>query len=601
MKSIFYFIIIFLFLLSAGSANAEILFQEDFNDGDAAGWNVISGANLWKVENGRYGARIETPSTEIISVAGEISVSSYIIELDITPIAGADKNIVFRWKDYSALTNGPLYHYSAHFNDDSGGTLRLKKFGPTQNGWPVVVPTVLNHNQTYRIKVVLKNQKVEFYVDGVKRAEGIDLDYIHEGNERVMLYISTGGSFPTEVWFDNIVVKTIDEEPETDLDVPLLKQTSNPWQSQIYDSANLWNPTNPTINRWGCVITSIAMIFQYHGITKLPDGTPLNPGSINTWLKSQPDGYVGNGLVNWLAISRLSKLAKSSGNNPTFASDALEYTRFAGNNTGQLTEDITNNRPAILEQPGHFIVAKGISGNTFTINDPFYDRSTLNDGYNNSFLSLGQYRPSNTDLSYIMVTAPFGVNLELSDENGNVINDEFLQNPIIDPVSGLPSGPAINTLYLQQPLSGNYNIKISSQTQKPYTLTTYLYDANGDVKVFTNSGVLPANGSKILPVVFDKDNAANSSVKKDVTFQSIIDYINKAVSEGKIKKGAGKSLITLLKNAEKSYKSKKVSLAKTQLTAAEALLFAYKISKNVSSEAYSVISADLKELKASLK
>lgn len=599
MKRFLSFTIVLLLFLLAPQVNADTVFEENFNDENADGWSVISGANLWKVIDGKYGARIETPSTEIISVAGNIPLENYIIELDITSITGADKNIIFRWKDFSSYTSGSLFHYSAHFNDDFGGTLRLKKFGPTQNGWPIVIPFIINQSQTYKAKVVLKGKKVEFYIDGVKIAEGVDQDYIFEGNERVPLYISTGASFPTEVWFDNIVVKTIDEEPEADLDVPLLKQTSEPWQSHVYDSANIWSPLNPTINRWGCAVTSATMVLRYYGVSKMPDNASLDPGSVNAWLKTQPDGYVSNGLLNWLAISRLSRLAKTSGNNPGFNSDALEYTRYAGNNTELLTEEINNDRPAILQQPGHFIVAKGISGDTFKINDPFYSRTTLNDGYNNSFQSLGQYRPSNTDLSYIMLTTPLGVHLELSDENGNIINDEFLQEPIIDPVSGLPSGPTINTLYLQQPLSGNYTIKLSSDTQKPYTLTTYLYDSNGNVKVFTNSGTLPPNGNRLLPLVFDKDNVENSTVKKDVTFQSIIDYINKAIRQGKIKKAAGNSLITILRSAEKSYKAKNLKLTKTHLAAAEALLFGFKVSKNVSIEAYAVISADVKELKSS--
>ena len=91
----------------------------------------------------------------------------------------------------------------------------------------------------------------------------------------------------------------------TDLNVPPLKQISDPWQNQVYDSANLWSPLNPTINRWGCALTSAAMVFQYHGLTKLPDNTTLDPGTVNAWLKTQLDGYVGNGYVNWLALSRL--------------------------------------------------------------------------------------------------------------------------------------------------------------------------------------------------------------------------------------------------------------------------------------------------------
>jgi len=591
-------LILLLFLLSANQAGAAILFQDDFNDGDASDWTVIKGGNLWRVENGRYGGRIDSPSTEIISVAGEIPSSSYIIELDIAPIVGADKNIVFRWKDYSSLVSGPLYHYSAHFNDDNGGTLHLKKFGPSQNGWPVTVPAVLSLNQSHKIKVVLKEQKVDVYMDGSKLASGTDPDYIHEGNERVMLYISTGGSFPTEVWFDNIIVKTLDEN-NANLDVPLLKQTSEPWQAQVYDSANIWSPLNPTINRWGCALTSVAMILRYHGINKMPNIAQVDPGSVNLWLKSQQDGYVRNGLINWLAVSRLSKDAILSGSNPGLSFDALEYKRIDGYDPLYLSNLLSNNIPAVLEEPGHFIVAKGKDEATFSINDPFFNRLTLNDGYSNSFLSLGEYTPHNTDLSYIMLVVPTGINITLTDADGNSVGNQFIQQPISDPLSTQKSGQPLRTIYLQKPNSENYFANLSSTTIQNYTLDSYFYDVNGEVSLFTNKGTLFPNSVRRLPIVFDNSDSQNSKIKKDVTFRSIIDYINEAVRQGKVKSSAAKALITVLKTAEKS-SIKNPKLARAQLAATEVVLLALKKSKGVTQEAYSTISADIRELSLSL-
>ncbi|HEX8966146.1 MAG TPA: C39 family peptidase, partial [Patescibacteria group bacterium] len=191
---------------------------------------------------------------------------------------------------------------------------------------------------------------------------------------------------------------------EINLNVPLIKQSDDPWQSQEYDTAHLWNSISTTIHDWGCALTSAVMALQYNGITKMPDNTPLDPASLNAWLKSQPDGYIGNGLVNWLAIPRLTRLAKLSFNNPDFTSDALEYKRIQGNSNESIAADLKNGLPDILEEPGHFIIAKGTQGSTFTINDPYYDRSLLTDTYNNSFLHAGKFVPSHTDLSYLMFT-----------------------------------------------------------------------------------------------------------------------------------------------------------------------------------------------------
>jgi len=141
-----------------------------------------------------------------------------------------------------------------------------------------------------------------------------------------------------------------------DLGVPLLKQTDPLWGTQVYNSANLWAPGSSGISSWGCALTSAAMVFQYHKITKLPDNSNLDPGSLNTWLKNHPDGYIRNGLVNWLALSRLSKLAKAE--NSDFTYDVLEYKR-AGGDQNQLKTDLGNNIPDILEEPRAFYCRKG--------------------------------------------------------------------------------------------------------------------------------------------------------------------------------------------------------------------------------------------------
>src|SRR5579872_2302110 len=240
------------------------------------------------------------------------------------------------------------------------------------------------------------------------------------------------------------------------LPIPLLKQTSNPWQAQEYDTAHIWNPTDPTINAWGCALTSAVMILQYYGIYTIPgtNFTPLDPGTLNNWLKSQPDGYVGTGWVNWLALSRFSKLAASEHIVSSF--DALEYQRTQGGNIAQLTQDINHNMPDILEEPGHFIVAKGINGNTFDINDPYYNRTTLNNGYNNTFLSLGRYIPSQTDLSYIMLTADPGVTLTVKDSHGNIVGSSFTQSAIKDPLQANKTNTPLKFYYLGKPDSGTY-------------------------------------------------------------------------------------------------------------------------------------------------
>lgn len=298
---------------------------------------------------------------------------------------------------------------------------------------------------------------------------------LHEGNLYKMWYSGFNGS----MWSIGYATKS------ADLDISLIKQTSEPWQSQEYDSAISWNPASFTINSWGCALTSAAMVLKYHGINLLPDGTSLDPGSLNTWLKNQSDGYINTGWINWLAISRLSKLAKTINNITTF--DALEYSRIQEEDKTQLTADLDSGQPVILEEPGHFIVAKGINGNTFDINDPFYDRSTLNDGYSNTFLTMGRYTPSFTNLSYLMLVSDPNVDLIISSASGQVTS--YLQNGITNPITNQTTTSS-KFLLISKPVDGNYSVSVStsSASAQSFSLKVYEYTTNGIPTINTFTG-----------------------------------------------------------------------------------------------------------------
>jgi len=405
------------------------------------------------------------------------------------------------------------------------------------------------------------------------------------------------GGFDGSNYLDSVYYAKINNG-DMDLDVSLLKQTSEPWQGNIYDRANIWHPSDPTIHRWGCALTSATMVLNFHGYNKLPDSTVLDPGTLNIWLKNQIDGYVGNGSMNWLAISRLSKLAKEINGITLF--DALEYTRIKGENKTKLKEDIENSMPDILGVPGHFFVAKGINGETFNINDPYYDYLTLEEGYANTFTSLGNYKPSSTDLSYIMFVVDKDIQILLKDELGNQVGEEFLEEQLTDPIDGIPSGPPIKILYFKKPDTQDYKLFISSLNPKQYNIEIYLYDINGEVNKTETKGVT-GGVSDILTLKFDKDKLEDSETQKFVTFQSTIADINELQKLKLIRsKDVAKELIDILKSAEKSAikGNKKIALAKLKI-------FEILLNKTrgmiIKENAYQILLYDLNFLKESLK
>ncbi len=308
-----------------------------------------------------------------------------------------------------------------------------------------------------------------------------------------------------------------------DLNVPVLKQTSKPWKTNKYDSANKWSPKDTSINSWGCALTSAAMVFKYHGINKLPNNKALDPGSLNNWLNNQKDGYVGTGWVNWIALSRLSKESTIINNITSF--HALEFSRKNSSDIETVKEDLSNNLPDILGVPGHFIVATGIEDNVIKINDPAYDRTSLSD-YGNTFNTISKFTPSHTDLSYIMLTSDPNLNLELKSENGDILGDSYIQESIITPFNPNQTNESLKIIYLQKPVETDFNIFISSSSEdKKYDLKLYLYDKDG--KVFTKSykGVLSPDETKTIPFIFNK---SSTLYPKKVTYASTGIDIEKA-------------------------------------------------------------------------
>ncbi len=564
------------------------IFKDDFENGNINQWTSVRGpANLWQIKqiNGTnmLGARIENGSTIIDSIAKstQIATSSYVLEFDYLTITGIDNSLDSRWtynltEDYYDVKE---VHYLGENNV-------WTNFGCVN----FINSSTLKYNFLNHIKIIYENQRMQFYLNNIKIIDYNDTNYLFPGNEYIGIRISTGASYPKEAWFDNILVTSLEDEPG--LDIPLLKQTDPLWKDEVYDTAMNWSPSDPTINSWGCAMTSAAMILNYHKIVNLPNGEMLNPKTLNEWLKNQPDGYIGNGLTNWLAISRLSKLAKESGNNQSFNYDSLEYIRNKGEDRQLLTDDLKNLHPDILEQQGHFVVATGISGETFLINDPYFNRTTLNDGYNNTFLSLGRYIPSNSDLSYFMFTTKPDVNIELKDVNGNIVESEFSEEQIINH-DNQTNGEKIKIVYFPKPESGKYKLIFSSKLSSLRTFKSYVYDLNGNVKIQESDKALINSLPTIFNVNFDKNNLNYYKLEKTVSFESTIRDIEYFIKTGSIKnKDFGNALITLVKNTKKYTNRNMIKIAKINLNQAKKLISTTK-GILINKDAYETINYDL--------
>lgn len=547
-----------LLLTSSRQVYASTIFEDDFNsynDGDfPSKWTTFNTGEPacpgqpWSVSSGHLKAYIVNGGCVNNLVPNDVNwpnpVANYIFESDITFLSGIDHNIGFR------IQNGVVneVHFIVPGNDFS--------FGAPPGIINVSTILFYNFNTTYHFKAIINDKNLKIFINNIL-VRDIDLD-----NElppgKIDLRIGSGSGGTTETWFDNVKVTTLDEQSSNDLAVPLLKQTDPLWGSNLYDSANLWSTGSTDISRWGCAITSAAMVLQFNKITKLPNGQDLTPGTLNAYLLTTPDGYKPNGVTNWHAISVMTKKAKV--NNPNFAFHALEDDYRGANDTAAVEGDLNNNMSDILQvntgSGMHFVVAKGKNGSVFNINDPFFDRSDLS-SYGNTFASVKRFVPTNTDLSFLMFLVDPSTDIVLKDEQENIIGQSSIEVPIGDPLNLLSNtaGP-LRQIIFSEPPAGNYKIDVSSTNPTSYTLHGYLYDIDGNVKMFEQKDVLTQNDNDNYTINFNKDRSADINIEQNVTLGTLNNDVVALYSLGHLKKEFYKELLEKIKEVEKNQNRK---------------------------------------------
>jgi len=212
----FIFFISFFLLISPKKAEAIILFQDNFNDGNADGWSIdyLTPADgdtswndsKWEVnDNGEYGITFTDTQMRTISSAGDNVWYDYIYVVELTGKSGVDKNIVFRYKDRDNW-------YSFHLRDDGirFGTMKNGKY--FDNNGKLLSTFSFENNITYLLKIVIRENLVSFFVNGQCVVEDLEMsdNFILKG--KIGLYASTGDSiYRTSVWFDNVIVCTLDD------------------------------------------------------------------------------------------------------------------------------------------------------------------------------------------------------------------------------------------------------------------------------------------------------------------------------------------------------------------------------------------------------
>lgn len=486
------------------AANLELI-NEDFMEQLSSDWKVVwnrqwPAENLpcmnqgtpaeWKVFDGHLGIEIDGPHCVIDLAPTQVNlknVKKYTAEFNIVfrNSRFMDRSFAFLWQD-------PKNWYDLKF---FGDTLTLQKVvdGKAYTLANSTTHFVFQSNQGSDITIeVEQNKRIVVKVGNHVALDVTDqAPFLTENTAKTVAFRGTVGDMSRSVvLFEHLKLTDLSDVDIT-LNAPLLKQGDSRWAEDEYDSAKDWAPIGTeTIRRWGCAITSMAMILNHYGITTLPDDKALTPGSLNTWLKDQPDGYFG-GNLNWLAVTRLTQLiSEKSG------TVKLELTRRSATTEEVITEakkEIAAQKPVILGNGGHFFVADGISNtdDTLFIKDPAFTYTKLSQ-HKTAPITIRKFQPSHTDLSYIMAIVPKGLNVEVKNAAGQTVEVERSDDMLLDAVDGTTQSPAIETILIRKPDTGNYQFLISQPESKPYQLQIYNYDVAGNVSTTEKSGTVGA-------------------------------------------------------------------------------------------------------------
>ncbi len=358
------------------------------------------------------------------------------------------------------------------------------------------------------ISIVLHETNVDIILNGSVRTLPIGAFALPTGAFFGNPEITVTSQNWSDFFVDNFSITYFSPTPPPTPTFPYLSQKNSLWASQEYDSASDWAPIDKRgIDRWGCAITSVAMILQNYGVRAL-DGTAVDPSKLDTWLKSQPDGYVGPGLLNWLAVTRYAKESYAAGH----ADTKLEFVRTTAPTTPTL--------PAIFGLGGHFVVAHGTAGLNWQINDPANSLITTLP-LTTTLQSVNRYIPSLTDLSYMLFVAEPGMTITMTDSGGEDVPLQWLSESLDDDIDGSSSSPTIQTGLVSKPADGVYTLHVQNTGSESAIVETYLYDIDGGVAQDTLA--IPGETNADFAIQYSSTPNSNGPIALDYT--SIFSYL----------------------------------------------------------------------------
>jgi hypothetical protein len=234
-----------------------VLFTDDFEDGDAAGWGAAGYAVVAEGSNHILKHTYTSGSTTTYALAGSSAWTSYSVEMKLK--SGSDQNVFSMFGRYRSDETTYLMRLDT-MNDMIVLSKRVNGTGTQLDSEPLT----LNTNTNYTLKLEMNGDQLTGYVDGVPMLSAVDTS-IKSGK------IAFGGYTKNSFSADDVVV--VDKRVPTRIAVntqtaKLLESENRKFTATVYDQGDMvmndvaasWSSDNPaiaTVNNTG-IITGVS-------------------------------------------------------------------------------------------------------------------------------------------------------------------------------------------------------------------------------------------------------------------------------------------------------------------------------------------------------
>lgn len=287
-----------------------------------------------------------------------------------------------------------------------------------------------------------------------------------------------------------------------------------PWELDLY----AWYDRQPNnINKWGCFLTSEAMIVNYYarnyGLTARTD-----PGQLNRWLKEH-SGYDSGHLVYSAKVAEYSRDVIHA---PLYYVADVDH---RDDNT--LDAYLRTGFPVVLgvytPYGRHWVLATGKTSengvDTYTINDPLSGETTLRAAYSNYYDHLVLFSNTDADHRHLRIVGHSPIGLLIVDPAGRRYGydggtdtyyyeipgvQSYIQS--IAPADGSSAEIEGNVVDIPSPVDGQYTVKVFGTGTGPYAVNSISTNIVGDTTTTVMSGSVSPGSVDVLSITYDSTN-----------------------------------------------------------------------------------------------